>query len=271
MEFFFPRQKINFFEDPWVSRQQEYQRRLRQQQRRQQQKRNFGDDRILDDQYYYDPLFGDVFNRKMKPSRASECDCKNCQRERYLKKNTQGQMVPEFYNQHQTSPSSQVFLEQEPILNNKDESEQEYSSDEEEEIGEQNVNEEPNTPDIEEENEDLETGVEELNINITQSEDEVVENKDEENLRKYEIEKKITLIDEIKKDLEKTKEKIDHMSSTVKDKEYLYCEEMLTKYLLRLDDILAEGEETIRQARKKVVNEINDTLKNMEEKFSSEL
>jgi len=82
------------------------------------------------------------------------------------------------------------------------------------------------------------------------------------------IERKIKLINVIKSEVEELHEKVKGISTAanVKNYDYLYCEEMLVKCLLKLDEILTEGEEEIRAARKNVVNEINNTLSFLEMK-----
>jgi len=82
------------------------------------------------------------------------------------------------------------------------------------------------------------------------------------------INSKIQLINLIQEEVENLHKKVDEISSNVKDYDYLYCEEMLTKCLLKLDNILADGEDTIRTARKNVVKEINIALQQLEEKLS---
>jgi len=50
------------------------------------------------------------------------------------------------------------------------------------------------------------------------------------------------------------------------DKEYIYLDEMLTRELLKLDDIETEGRENVRQARKNTIKSIQDTISLLETK-----
>lgn len=291
MEFFFPRQRNFFFDDlPIREEQQNQQRRMRQQQKQQQRaanRKDYGGNRILEDQTYYDPLFGNVYPVKKAPSTA--CDCITCQRERYSREGKRHRQMPAARKQFQW-PSfpqkSEIFMERKP--NYSTSSDEDSCSDLEEDGTKSpavNENTEPqvdnkmnNEASTNETDEKLDDhhGRNEKDNSETKSFPELPgdllpdESEPEDNTHKEEIQRKINLIQEIKKELEQLKLKINQLSGNTKDKEYIYCEEMLTKYLLRLDGILAEGEEAIRHARKKVVNEINETLKNLEERVSTE-
>lgn len=50
------------------------------------------------------------------------------------------------------------------------------------------------------------------------------------------------------------------------DKEYMYLDEMLTRELIKLDDIETEGRENVRQARKNAIKSIQDTISLLETK-----
>lgn len=52
------------------------------------------------------------------------------------------------------------------------------------------------------------------------------------------------------------------------DKEYIYLDEMLTRELLKLDDIETEGRENVRQTRKNAIKSIQDTISLLETKAS---
>lgn len=80
---------------------------------------------------------------------------------------------------------------------------------------------------------------------------------------------KINTINKIKSEVKLLCEKVNSISFQSKEYEYLYCEEMLTKCLLELDDILTEGEESIKKARKELVLEINRALLELENNRSS--
>lgn len=266
MDFFYPRQRSFFYEDPWEVRQhQNQQRRLRQQIQGQRQKNFIEVNKILDDQHYYDPLFGNIFpiRRSELPTYTddNDCDCINCQMERYTSNKTRGHQIQRGSPKPSTIPRESEYGD--------------TTSDESSSDGEDSC---LQSPPVLEASDNLTEKKDATNNKIAddQDEDQLKETTREDEERNDgendietetdEIKRKIMLIEEVRNDLEQIKQKIDKLSGDVKDKEYLYCEEMLTKYLLRLDDILAEGVETIRQARKKVVNEINNALKTLEEK-----
>jgi hypothetical protein len=50
------------------------------------------------------------------------------------------------------------------------------------------------------------------------------------------------------------------------DKDYMYLDEMLTRELIKLDDIETEGRENVRQARKNAIKSIQDTISLLETK-----
>ncbi|EFN75007.1 BAG domain-containing protein Samui [Camponotus floridanus] len=68
--------------------------------------------------------------------------------------------------------------------------------------------------------------------------------------------------------------KVDNLAEQVRryvggsrqDKEYIYLDEMLTRELLKLDDIETEGRENVRQARKNAIKTIQDTISLLETK-----
>lgn len=50
------------------------------------------------------------------------------------------------------------------------------------------------------------------------------------------------------------------------NKEYIYLDEMLTRELIKLDDIETEGRENVRQARKNAIKTIQETISLLETK-----
>lgn len=82
------------------------------------------------------------------------------------------------------------------------------------------------------------------------------------------INKKLHHIEEIRTKVKELEAKVDDFVDNVRNKNYLFCEEMLMKCLLDLDNILANGEEKIRSARKAVVMKINENIKKLETKLS---
>lgn len=57
-----------------------------------------------------------------------------------------------------------------------------------------------------------------------------------------------------------------YIGGTRQDKEYMYLDEMLTRELIKLDDIETEGRENVRQARKNAIKSIQDTISLLETK-----
>ena len=51
-----------------------------------------------------------------------------------------------------------------------------------------------------------------------------------------------------------------------KDKEYIYLDEMLTRELIKLDDIETEGKDNVRQARKQAIKSIQESISLLESK-----
>lgn len=86
-----------------------------------------------------------------------------------------------------------------------------------------------------------------------------------------EIEKKLMQIESIKNKVKNLAVKVDDFVENTKKKDFLCCEEMLVKCLLELDSILANGEETIRKARKSVISDINDNIFKLESKLNNRI
>jgi len=57
-----------------------------------------------------------------------------------------------------------------------------------------------------------------------------------------------------------------YVGGSRQDKEYMYLDEMLTRELIKLDDIETEGRENVRQARKNAIKTIQDTISLLETK-----
>ncbi|XP_071649545.1 uncharacterized protein Stv isoform X1 [Temnothorax longispinosus] len=57
-----------------------------------------------------------------------------------------------------------------------------------------------------------------------------------------------------------------YVGGSRQDKEYIYLDEMLTRELIKLDDIETEGRENVRQARKNAIKTIQDTISLLESK-----
>ncbi|XP_018392828.1 PREDICTED: BAG domain-containing protein Samui-like isoform X2 [Cyphomyrmex costatus] len=57
-----------------------------------------------------------------------------------------------------------------------------------------------------------------------------------------------------------------YVGGSRQDKDYMYLDEMLTRELIKLDDIETEGRENVRQARKNAIKSIQDTISLLETK-----
>lgn len=57
-----------------------------------------------------------------------------------------------------------------------------------------------------------------------------------------------------------------YVGGSRQDKEYIYLDEMLTRELIKLDDIETEGRENVRQTRKNAIKSIQDTISLLETK-----
>nr|CAD7568550.1 unnamed protein product [Timema californicum] len=71
----------------------------------------------------------------------------------------------------------------------------------------------------------------------------------------------------IQKDVDDLMKKVEEFSGNSRsDKEYIYLDEMLTRNLLKLDDIETEGKENVRQARKEAIRSIQKGIGILEER-----
>lgn len=73
----------------------------------------------------------------------------------------------------------------------------------------------------------------------------------------------------IQKDVSSLMEQVEAFSGKSKDKQYLYLDEMLTRNLIKLDNIDTQGQETIRSARKEAIKCIEKTIGILEAKASA--
>ncbi|KAF2895525.1 hypothetical protein ILUMI_10654 [Ignelater luminosus] len=79
-------------------------------------------------------------------------------------------------------------------------------------------------------------------------------------------------IDQIKciqKDVLQLMDQVEKFNGKPKDKQYLYLDEMLTRNLLKLDDVETEGKDNIRQARKEAINCIQRCISILEAKAAA--
>lgn len=76
----------------------------------------------------------------------------------------------------------------------------------------------------------------------------------------------IDQIQRIQKDVLELMNQVEKFNGRPKDKHYLYLDEMLTRNLLKLDDVETEGKENIRHARKEAINCIQKCISILEAK-----
>ena len=67
-------------------------------------------------------------------------------------------------------------------------------------------------------------------------------------------------LEAITKEAEELQQKVNAFSGSKTDKEYIYMDEMLTRLLIKLDNIDSEGKEEIRNARRKAVKSVQASL-----------
>lgn len=76
----------------------------------------------------------------------------------------------------------------------------------------------------------------------------------------------------VQQDVDALTEQVAQFTGTTrKDKQYIYLDEMLTRNLLRLDDIETQGKENIRQARKDTIRSIQRAISMLEAKAIDDL
>ncbi|GJQ72162.1 hypothetical protein Trydic_g3256 [Trypoxylus dichotomus] len=78
-------------------------------------------------------------------------------------------------------------------------------------------------------------------------------------------------IQSIQKDVNELMNQVEKFNGKPKDKEYLYLDEMLTRNLIKLDNIETEGKDNIRQARKEAIKCIEGCIGILEAKANANL
>ena len=194
---------------------------------------------FIDPEDYYDPLFGG--------QQQKQCNCRDCARRHN--------------NKQQSLADEEKLLRL--VKNNSKKPSEHFKR-----IYNESVN---NEQDDIEPKED--SNFQRDNEEVKPIGDDVQSTTEKDNSREEEINeednptilRKINNINEIKSDVKQLCKKVSNISLQSKEYEYLYLEEMLTKCLLKLDDILAEGEASIKKARKELVLEINRVLFELEQ------
>ena len=77
-------------------------------------------------------------------------------------------------------------------------------------------------------------------------------------------------VQSIRENLKDIKNRIDNFQGSKKDKEYLYLDDLLTRYLLQLDCIDSGGKEEIRKIRKESIVSVNRCLSLLDHRASKE-
>ncbi|XP_057667771.1 BAG domain-containing protein Samui [Diorhabda carinulata] len=78
----------------------------------------------------------------------------------------------------------------------------------------------------------------------------------------------IEQIQEIQKDVSNLMEQVEKFTGKSKDKQYLYLDEMLTRNLIKLDNIDTQGQENIRLSRKEAIKCIQQAISLLESRAS---
>lgn len=77
---------------------------------------------------------------------------------------------------------------------------------------------------------------------------------------------KMETISAVRASVTELQEKVDKFEDKEKNKEFLYIDEMLTRALLQLDNIDPDGRDDVRQARRNLIKDINNTISKLEKK-----
>lgn len=80
----------------------------------------------------------------------------------------------------------------------------------------------------------------------------------------------IEQIQEIQKDVSNLMEQVEKFTGKSKDKQYLYLDEMLTRNLIKLDNIDTQGQENIRLSRKEAIRCIQQAISLLDSKATSD-
>jgi BCL2-associated athanogene 3 len=79
----------------------------------------------------------------------------------------------------------------------------------------------------------------------------------------------LDIIQNVQKDVSELMTEVEKFDGQPKDKKYLYLDEMLTRNLIKLDDIDTEGKDVIRTARKEAIKCIQDCIRILETKANA--
>jgi hypothetical protein len=76
----------------------------------------------------------------------------------------------------------------------------------------------------------------------------------------------LKLIQDIIEEVQNLEDEIKQFDGVDQDKQYKYIDEMLTRCMIRLDNIETEGKEDIRLARKRAINAVHQAVRMLETK-----
>lgn len=96
-----------------------------------------------------------------------------------------------------------------------------------------------------------------------------VQEQEEEQLHEEHKPTSLEVIQSIQKDVLELMTQVENFGGKPKDKQYLYLDEMLTRNLIKLDNIETEGKDNIRQARKEAIKCIQSCISILEAKANA--
>jgi len=79
----------------------------------------------------------------------------------------------------------------------------------------------------------------------------------------------VEAVNEVGKDVESLRKCVDQFEGTRGDKQYLYLDEMLTRDLIKLDNICTDGDDELRKSRRAVIVAINGCIQALEAKVAA--
>jgi len=74
----------------------------------------------------------------------------------------------------------------------------------------------------------------------------------------------LKVIEDIYNEVESLHKEVNEFSGEYQDKQYRYLDEMLTRCMIKLDNVDTEGDEQIRQARKRAINAVHQCVSLLE-------
>ncbi|CAH8555921.1 unnamed protein product [Schistosoma turkestanicum] len=109
------------------------------------------------------------------------------------------------------------------------------------------------------------------NNNNNNNDNNNVNNNTNENACQPTVTDPLTLIEQAQRELSEIENEINEFTSSCKNKAYLLLEDKLEKLMLRLDKIDSAGDVSIRNKRREVILAVQNALKNLENKLSTQV